>query len=234
MNSSKMNSAKFARVWGETERKIYMVYVLLANGFEEVEAIEPIDILRRCGAEVKTASVMKTKEVCGAHGITVTADIMISELDPENMEMVMLPGGGMGHELLDASNDVHGVINYAVSHGRYVAAICAAPSILGKKHLLNGKKPPVSPALKNISTAQRFLPKKLLRTANSSPPKAPVQPPTLALSLRKFSAVRKRQRKSAPKCNTDAPNKRRISTIQISGSLRRTLLHILILNKVFL
>ena len=140
MNSSKMNSAKFARVWGETERKIYMVYVLLANGFEEVEAIEPIDILRRCGAEVKTASVMKTKEVCGARGITVTADIMISELDPENMEMVMLPGGGMGHELLDASNDVHGVINYAVSHGRYVAAICAAPSILGKKHLLNGKK----------------------------------------------------------------------------------------------
>lgn len=117
-----------------------MIYVLLANGFEEVEAIEPIDILRRCGAEVKTASIMKTKEVCGAHNITVTADIMIDEIELENAEMIMLPGGGLGHELLDASNDVHGVINYAVANNLYIAAICAAPSILGKKHLLDGKK----------------------------------------------------------------------------------------------
>ena len=117
-----------------------MVYVLLADGFEEIEAIEPIDILKRCGAAVKTASVMKTKEVCGAHGITVTADIMINDIVPENCEMVMLPGGGLGHELLDASNDVHGIINYAVANNIYIAAICAAPSILGKKHLLDGKR----------------------------------------------------------------------------------------------
>lgn len=117
-----------------------MVYVLLADGFEEIEAIEPIDILRRCGVEVKTASIMQTKEVRGAHGITVTADIMINEVVPEGAEMIMLPGGGLGHELLDASNDVHGLINYAVSNGLYIAAICAAPSILGKKHLLESKR----------------------------------------------------------------------------------------------
>lgn len=117
-----------------------MVYILLANGFEEVEAIEPIDILRRCGAEVKTASIMETKKVCGAHGITVTADMMISEIIPENAEMIMLPGGGLGHELLDASNDVHGIINYAAANNLYIAAICAAPSIIGKKHLLEGRR----------------------------------------------------------------------------------------------
>ncbi|MCC8159752.1 MAG: DJ-1/PfpI family protein [Oscillospiraceae bacterium] len=115
-----------------------MVYVLLADGFEEVEAIEPIDILKRGGVEVLTAGV-KSKTVTGAHGITVTADIAIQEVDPSNMELLMLPGGA-GHEILDASNEVHGLINYAVTKGLYISAICAAPSILGKKMILEGKK----------------------------------------------------------------------------------------------
>lgn len=115
-----------------------MVYVLLADGFEEVEAIEPIDILTRGGVEVTTVGVTG-KVVTGAHGIPVTADIEINEVTPDDMELLMLPGGA-GHELLDASNEVHGLINYAVSNGLYISAICAAPSILGKKQLLDGKK----------------------------------------------------------------------------------------------
>lgn len=115
-----------------------MVYVLLADGFEEVEAIEPIDILTRGGVEVMTVGVTG-KVVTGAHGIPVTADIEINEVTPDDMELLMLPGGA-GHELLDASNEVHGLINYAVSNGLYISAICAAPSILGKKQLLDGKK----------------------------------------------------------------------------------------------
>lgn len=114
-----------------------MVYVLLADGFEEVEAIEPIDILRRGGVEVKTVGVTG-KVVTGAHGISVTADIGINEVDGEDMELLMLPGGG--HELLDASNAVHALISYAVGNKKYVSAICAAPSILGKRMLLEGKK----------------------------------------------------------------------------------------------
>ena len=117
-----------------------MVYVLLADGFEEVEAIEPVDIMRRCGIEVLTASVMVTKTVMGAHGIPVTADISVKEINPDDMELLMLPGGGKGHELLDASNDVHALINHAVANGIYITAICASPSILGKKQLLSGKK----------------------------------------------------------------------------------------------
>ena len=117
-----------------------MVYVLLADGFEEVEAIEPIDILRRCGIDVLTASVMGRKEVEGAHGITVSADMLAEDINPENMDLLFLPGGGKGHELLDASNTAHALINYAVANNIYIAAICAAPSILGRKQLLDGKK----------------------------------------------------------------------------------------------
>ncbi len=115
-----------------------MIYVILADGFEEVEAIEPIDIMRRAGLEVKTAA-LKNKTVTGAHNIPVSADIMISEIEPEKMNLLMLPGGA-GHELLDASNEVHGLLNYALANGIYIAAICAAPSILGKKMMLEGKK----------------------------------------------------------------------------------------------
>ena len=116
-----------------------MVYVLLADGFEEVEAITPIDILRRAGAEVITVSI-KDKTVMGAHNIPVMADILISELNSvDDMELLMLPGGA-GHELLDASNEAHALINYAHEQGKYIAAICAAPSIIGKKMLLSGKK----------------------------------------------------------------------------------------------
>ncbi len=116
-----------------------MVYVLLADGFEEIEAIEPVDILRRAGIEVRTASIKRDAEVTGAHGIKVTADMLITDIEPADMELLMLPGGA-GHELLDASNEVHYLINEAVIRGKYIAAICAAPSILGKKTILSGKK----------------------------------------------------------------------------------------------
>lgn len=116
-----------------------MVYVFLADGFEEVEAIEPIDIMLRAGLDVKTVS-LGNEIVTGAHGIKVCADIMIDEIDCDIIDAVVLPGGGLGHENLDASEAVHSVINYAVAHGKYVCAICASPSILGRKQLLNGKR----------------------------------------------------------------------------------------------
>ena len=116
-----------------------MVYMILADGFEEIEALEPLDILRRGGIDVKTVSIMETKSVVGAHNIEVMADIKMTDVSLEDMDMVILPGGA-GHELLDASNDVHTMLNYAVAYNRYIAAICASPSILGKKQLLSGKK----------------------------------------------------------------------------------------------
>lgn len=115
-----------------------MVYLILADGFEEIEALAPVDILRRGGIDIKTVSIMSTNKVIGAHNIPVMADIMIQEVNPADMEMLILPGGG-GHTLLDASNEVHSLINYCLVHNLYIAAICASPSILGKKQILDGK-----------------------------------------------------------------------------------------------
>lgn len=117
-----------------------MVYVFLAKGFEEVEALTPVDFLRRAGIEV-TAVGVGGEYVEGAHGITVKADVSEAAVSCENAEidMVVLPGGMPGTLNLKASETVNAFIDKAVSEGAYVAAICAAPSILGEKGILKGK-----------------------------------------------------------------------------------------------
>ena len=115
-----------------------MVYVLLVDGFEEIEAIEPIDILRRGGVDLKTVGVYK-KSVTGSHGITVEADLAIEDVSVEDMELLMLPGGP-GHGKIEESEEAKKLIMSAVQKNCWLAAICASPSILGKMGLLNGKK----------------------------------------------------------------------------------------------
>lgn len=115
-----------------------MVYLLLMEGFEEIEALATVDVLRRGGAEVVTAGI-DGKEQTGAHGIKVCADITIDDIDRDAMEMLVLPGGS-GHVNLDKSDKVHNLIDYAAENDKYIAAICASPSILGKKGLLRGHR----------------------------------------------------------------------------------------------
>ena len=129
-----------------------MVYVMLADGFEEIEAIEPVDILRRGGVEVKTVSITGKKEVIGAHSITVTADMTVNEVEPDKMDMLILPGGA-GHTLLDASNEVHALI----------AAICASPSIIGKKQILSGKKATCYPGFEKYCYGADMVPDKAVK-----------------------------------------------------------------------
>ncbi len=115
-----------------------MIYVLMVDGFEEIEAIEPIDIMRRAGLNVLTVGV-NGEMVNGAHNITIKTDILIDDINKEDMELLMLPGGA-GHTKLDKDERVHSLIDYANKEGIYIAAICASPSIIGKKGLLKGKK----------------------------------------------------------------------------------------------
>lgn len=115
-----------------------MIYVILADGFEETEAIAPIDIMKRAGYDVKTVYI-KDKEVKGAHGITVTADMPICEAEKEKTELLMLPGGP-GHENLLNDSNVISLMKYAAENDKYIASICAAPSIPGRYGLLSGKK----------------------------------------------------------------------------------------------
>lgn len=116
-----------------------MIYVFLADGFEETEAIAPIDILRRSGCDVKTVGI-GSKTVTSSHKITVTADLAENELAFDGLEAVILPGGMPGTLNLEASETVQKYIDYAVKNGCAVCAICAAPSILGHKGLLEGRK----------------------------------------------------------------------------------------------
>lgn len=116
-----------------------MIYMFLASGFEEVEALCPLDLLRRAGLDVKTVGI-GGKNITGSHGITVVADMTEDELDDAEPTAVILPGGMPGTTNLDASFVVHRALDDAKKNGALISAICAAPMILGKRGDLRGKK----------------------------------------------------------------------------------------------
>ncbi|MBQ8258242.1 MAG: DJ-1/PfpI family protein [Clostridia bacterium] len=116
-----------------------MIYMFLANGFEEIEALMPLDLMRRAGLEVTTVGI-GGKDITGSHGITVKADITDSDLADNAPECVILPGGMPGTKNLDASPVVHKALDDALENNSLICAICAAPMILGKRGILRGKK----------------------------------------------------------------------------------------------
>lgn len=116
-----------------------MIYVFLADGFEEIEALATLDVLRRAGYNVAAVGVGGLT-VTGAHGITVTADISEKEVVTTALDAVVLPGGQPGTRNLEKSSVVVETVHYCAQNGKYIAAICAAPSILGHLGLLKGKR----------------------------------------------------------------------------------------------
>jgi len=115
-----------------------MVYILLAPGFEEAEALVPVDMLRR--ANIETATVSITGEpVPGSHGVTVLADVTLDDVDLSRADMIVLPGGGPGYKNLGKEPRVEQLVRKAAEKGLWVAAICAAPTLLGRWGLLEGK-----------------------------------------------------------------------------------------------
>ena len=106
-----------------------MVYMLLGTGFEETEAIAPLDLLRRAGVEVMTVGV-NGKIIKGSHNIGVEADIELSEMDLTDLEMIILPGGLGGVTSVRASEEAMNALKFAWDNDKYVAAICAGPTVL--------------------------------------------------------------------------------------------------------
>ena len=139
-----------------------MIYFFLAEGFEEIEALCPIDILRRAGLEVKTVGI-GSKQICGAHGITVTADMLDSEYQDKNPELIFLPGGIPGTLNLKASDTVQRAIKEALECDAYIAAICAAPMILGELGLLQGKEAVCYPGFEDKLIGARISEKKVVQ-----------------------------------------------------------------------
>lgn len=116
-----------------------MVYVFLADGFEIIEALSPVDMLKRAKIETKLVGVMG-EIVTSSCGVAVKTDMLIDDFDFYDVEAIVLPGGMPGAENLDNCKALQGIIDNASNTNSLICAICAAPFILGKKGLLSGKK----------------------------------------------------------------------------------------------
>lgn len=139
-----------------------MVYVFLADGFEEIEALACVDILRRAKVEVSTVSVNGTSAVTGSHNIEIKADITTDDVNLANIECAVYPGGMPGAETLSTGkNDVPKIVAiYCAENDVLVGAICAAPLVLGRLSLLNGKKATCYPGFESelkgaVTTGER-------------------------------------------------------------------------------
>lgn len=133
-----------------------MVALLLADGFEEIEALTPVDILRRAGFEVVTYSINGDLCVCGAHNIMVDADDIIENINYEDVEGVILPGGMPGADNLENSKEVQELLEFASQNGLLMCAICAAPKVLGKFGYLEDKKATCFPGFEDTLTGATF------------------------------------------------------------------------------
>ena len=116
-----------------------MVYVLLGTGFEETEAIVPIDLLRRAGVAVQTVGI-NGPTVYGGHGIGIATDISLPEMDLTKLDMIVLPGGLGGVASIRASQAALDAVAFAHENGKFVAAICAGPTVLADLHITDGKR----------------------------------------------------------------------------------------------
>ena len=116
-----------------------MIYLFLAQGCEEIEALCPLDLLRRAGLAVTTVGIGGTR-ITGSHGITMEADIADVAFDDKAPEAIILPGGMPGVENLYACDGLKKVLRTHMSHGKLTAAICAAPMVLGRLNLLNNHR----------------------------------------------------------------------------------------------
>ncbi len=116
------------------------VYVFLADGFETVEALAPVDVMRRAGLQVVTVSIMGRKEVVSAQNVIVVADEVFENVAFGDADALVLPGGGVGTDNLSAHEPLRALLVQACSHGTLVAAICAAPMVFGRIGILKGKK----------------------------------------------------------------------------------------------
>ena len=139
-----------------------MVYLFLANGFEEIEALCPLDLLRRAGVEVTTVGV-GGEMIRGSHGIVVQADMPDTMFMDANPEMIILPGGMPGSKNLDESRITDAALKTAARKEAYIAAICAAPFVLGKRGLLEGKEAVCYPGFEDQLTGAMISNKKVVR-----------------------------------------------------------------------
>ena len=139
-----------------------MVYVLFAEGFEEVEALTVVDVLRRAEMDTKMVSVKADNTVTGSHNISVVCDINIKDVCYDDISAVIFPGGIPGTPNLKASNEVKKLTDYAYQNNKYIGAICAAPSVFADWGYLKGKKATANPYFMDKLPGARALKKRVV------------------------------------------------------------------------
>ena len=144
------------------------VFVFLADGFEEIEAIVPIDIFRRAGIETTIVSISNNKLVSGAHDIIVMADSIFKETDFSEIDLLYLPGGMPGTRNLDEHVELKKLIQLQADGNKKIAAICAAPSVLGKLDLLTGKEAICYPGFEDKLYGALLSKEKMVKSGNIS------------------------------------------------------------------
>lgn len=144
-----------------------MLYIFLGDGFEEVEALTVVDLLRRAKCEITTVSVMGTNRVMGAHGIAVEADTVFDAVDFSNAKMLILPGGMGGVSSMQAHEGLMSLLKAQHSRGVMLAAICAAPMILSQLGLLKGERATIYPALKEELTDAVYSENMVVKSRNN-------------------------------------------------------------------
>ena len=142
------------------------VGVFFGTGYEEIEGLTTVDLLRRVGIETETVSVMEELTVTGSHGIPVVMDKMIAEVDFEELDMIVLPGGMPGTRKLEACELLMEQVDEFVAEGKAVCAICAAPSILGHRGHLQGKKAIAFPGFEDQLTGAELVYEPAVRDGN--------------------------------------------------------------------
>lgn len=128
------------------------VYSFWADGLEEIEALTPVDVLRRAGNDVTTVSIMGRKVIHGSHGIDVTADQLFEETDFSGGDLFILPGGSAGTQHLGDYAPLRKLLTDSYNAGKHVAAICAAPSVFGSLGFVKGRKAVVYPGMEDTLT----------------------------------------------------------------------------------
>ncbi len=142
------------------------IYIFLGDGFETIEALTSVDVLRRAGADVKTVSIMSGKTVISSHNVPVEADIMLDEAELDDSDMMILPGGLGGTNNIKACKKLIDALITQNEKGKYVCAICAAPSALGVNGILEGRKATVYPGFEAEMKGCKVTGQKVVKDGN--------------------------------------------------------------------
>lgn len=159
------------------------ICIFLAEGFEEMEALFPLDIMRRGGLSVKTVSVTGHRTVVSSHQVPVTADLLFEDLHEDDVEMIVLPGGLPGATNLDAHAGLDRLITSFAAQRKPLAAICAAPMVLGKRGLLKGKNATCYPGFDTYLEGAHYTGNMIELTDNMILGKGPAAAPAFGFAI---------------------------------------------------